>query len=96
MGVIDEIQKLSCEAMERFEQPDIVYLGIDTHTQLCKEMAPKVRYTPNSNSNQHHSVSTVVTSAGYLTVKIVNHPKEFIQVGDNVILLILRKMGLKW
>lgn len=95
MAIMDEVEALSRERAQDNELPEVVYLGINKHRQLISEMIPKMRYSNNLLSTPGN-VSYIYTSIGQLHVEVVDWNPDIILVGENTIIKVLIKLGLKW
>lgn len=96
MAVMDEIEQLARQAAQNnVNNLDVVYLGKNKYSQLMSQAIPR---TSISHSQPHRpiTITQVVTSVGTLAVKLFPSSPDYIQVGENAIIVVLGKLGLKW
>ena len=98
MNIVEEVEASARLLAQRNLDVDVVYVGMNKYRQLIKESIPITRFQPGiSISLQTLHVSSIVTSVGTLRVKPTSWmPPDHLQVGENAIIEILAKLGLKW
>lgn len=85
MSIRDEIHDAVALELEDFKMPTILCIGHSKYDQLLTEC----EYT---DENQVYAINT---AAGNLQIYINGQDPDYLWVGDNILLNVLNKLGVK-
>ena len=78
-----DIEDMAIEEVENFRSPSILFLGILPYTDFMKQMQAKMRHYAGQSNQGGNSITTMVTSAGEINIKVVK-PLEH---GDDLVMM---------